>query len=37
MELLLKTGASIDAVTEVGGCSPALLLLPVQSRQRCRG
>lgn len=39
MELLLKTGASIDAVTEVGGMQPsqALLLVPVQSRQRCRG
>lgn len=36
MELLLKTGASIDAVTEVGGLqrSPSS---PVRSRQRCRG
>lgn len=34
MELLLKTGASIDAVTEVGGMQPAssILLLPVQSK-----
>lgn len=38
MELLLKTGASIDAVTEVGGLSPslALLLLHVHCGQHGR-
>lgn len=38
MELLLKTGASIDAVTEVGGLSPSSVLsfLHVQCGQRGR-